>query len=185
MAVAAVLAAPAAACPTGADAARGVVFTTDTGAVLLHALAADGVVTTVELQPGRPGERVSTRLYGIWPLSSESGAETVVYGYPDGLGALPYPALGMGASHLLEFGVPGAKQKASFTFEVSYTPITSRFGACDYETYGVATELRLPRGQTFSAFVHWYPALGTGVPVEWTNAGEGVMRQAILGVEAR
>lgn len=185
LAVCVSIACPAAACPTAADAARGLVFTTDVGAVLLHKRAANGSVSIVELRPDRGEERLSTLLYGIWPLSNESGAEIVSYSYPDGVGTLEYPALGMGASRLVEFGVPGVTQRASFRFEVAESPVTSRLGACDYETYGVATELALPRGQAFSAFIHWYPALGTGVPVKWTDAGEGEMRQTIVGVETR
>ncbi|MEO1796301.1 MAG: hypothetical protein AAFR53_04715 [Pseudomonadota bacterium] len=178
------LSAPALACPSAEDLARGVAFITDRGFLEVHVARGEGLVETERLtQSGGATGTSSTALYGLYLLASETDGLSFRYTWPAGIDALPYPQLGLSEEIALiteqdEFPFPGI-----FQVSAGETPIQSRFGDCTLETWGIATEVTLEEETGYATFFHWYPALGTGVPVRWSENGEETGRQSIMGLD--
>ncbi|MEM8592813.1 MAG: hypothetical protein AAGF13_09840 [Pseudomonadota bacterium] len=178
------MAGPAFACPGAEDLAVGIAFLSDGGEFEFHRALGEGLIRSQRLTAlGEPVGRESIAKHGIYMVSTRLDGADQRYTWTAGIEALPYPQLGVTTEQRVIITQQAFDYPGFFTLSVGDTPIQIRFPDCQLEAWGVAAEMELGDDLGFATFYQWFPSLGTGIPVRWSENGEVTGSQEIVGIE--
>ncbi|MCH2077317.1 MAG: hypothetical protein MK180_10605 [Rhodobacteraceae bacterium] len=133
---------------------------------------------------GSPGPGAAQMVHGLYPLSlAQNGSEVFRFTWVNGTARLPYPQLGAREDLPLVLDQRGFEFPAIFSITVAETPVRTRIGTCELETWGIRTEVQLKDEIGWETFTHWYPELGTGVVVSTALNGALSETEDYVGIE--